>query len=469
MLNSFKKKFIGNKAFYMMVLGIAVPIMIQNGITNFVNLLDNIMVGRLGTEQMSGVSIVNQLLFVYNICIFGGVSGAGIFTAQYYGQKDDEGIRYTFRFKLWMTLLLTIGAILLFLFFDDKLISLYLSGNSDGGDLPATLEYGKEYLRIMIFSLPAFMALQVYASTLRECGETVVPMKAGMAAVLINLVFNYFLIYGKCGFPELGASGAAIATTMSRYVEAAIVIIWTHKHSEIHTFANNLYSSLTLPAATAKKIFIKGMPLIVNEALWSAGMAMLTQCYSVRGLNVVAGLNIANTVNNVFNVVFLALGNSVAIVVGQLLGAGKMEEARDKDNKMIAFSVISCIGVAIVMIGLSPVFPLLYNTTEAVRHQATAFMIAQAIFMPQAAFIHATYFTLRSGGKTVVTFFFDCVFLWLVNVPVVFLLSRFTGMQAHDIYVCCQIADWIKCIIGFILVKKGVWIQNIVKQNSNYS
>ncbi len=463
MLKTFKKKFIGDKAFYLMVLGIAVPIMIQNGITNFVNLLDNIMVGRLGTEQMSGVSIVNQLIFVYNICIFGGVSGAGIFTAQYYGQKYDEGIRHTFRFKLWMTLVLTIGAILLFFLFDEPLINLYLSGSSDGGDLFATLEYGKRYLRIMLIGLPAFMILQVYASTLRECGETVVPMKAGMVAVIVNLVFNYLLIYGKFGFPELGVAGAAVATVMSRYVEAAIVIWWTHKHSEIHTFVKGLYNSLTLPASTAKKIFIKGMPLIVNEALWSAGMATLTQCYSVRGLNVVAGLNIANTVNNVFNVVFLALGNSVAIVVGQLLGAGKMEEARDRDNKMIAFSVFSCIGVAVVMIALSPVFPLLYNTSEAVRNQATAFMIAQAIFMPQAAFIHATYFTLRSGGKTVVTFFFDCVFLWVVNVPVVFALSRFTGMSAHYIYVCCQIADWIKCIIGFILVKKGVWIQNIVK------
>lgn len=464
MLKNFRRKFIGDKAFYMMVLGIAVPIMIQNGITNFVNLLDNIMVGRLGTEQMSGVSIVNQLMFVYNICIFGGVSGAGIFTAQYYGQKDDEGIRHTFRFKIWMTLILTVTAIVLFVFYDDVLINLYLRGNSDGGNLLAALEYGKQYLRIMVFSLPAFMVLQIYASTLRECGETVVPMKAGMVAVFINLVFNYLLIYGKFGFPELGVMGAAIATTMSRYIETAIVVLWTHKHGEIHTFVKGLYNTLTLPVNVAKKIFVKGMPLIVNEALWSAGMAMLTQCYSVRGLNVVAGLNIANTVNNLFNVVFLALGNSVAIIVGQLLGAGKMEEARDKDNKMIAFSVLACSGVAVIMLFMSPVFPLLYNTSEAVRHQATLFMIAQAIFMPQGAFIHAAYFTLRSGGKTVVTFFFDCVFMWVVSVPVVFILSRFTEIPAHYIFVCCQVADWIKCVIGFILVKNGVWIQNIVKQ-----
>ena len=463
MLQTLRKKFIGDKAFYAMVLAIAVPIMVQNGITNLVNLLDNIMVGRLGTEQMSGVSIVNQLIFVYNICIFGGVSGAGIFTAQYFGQKDSEGVRYTFRFKLWMTTILTVGAMLLFIFCDDLLINLYLSGSSDGGDLLAALEYGKKYLRIMLIGLPAFMILQVYASTLRECGETVVPMKAGMAAVLVNLVFNYFLIYGKFGFPQMGVAGAAIATSMSRYVEAAIVVLWTHKHTDAHPFAKGLYHSLTLPAPVAKKIFIKGMPLVINEALWSAGIAFLMQCYSVRGLNVVAGLNIANTVHNLFKVVFLALGNSVAIVVGQLLGAGKMEEARDKDNKMIAFSVMSCVGLALVMISLAPVFPLLYNTSAAVRHQAMVFMIAQAIFMPQEAFIHATYFTLRSGGKTVVTFFFDCVFLLLVNLPVVFMLSRFTQIPAHYIYVCCQVVDWIKCVIGFILVKKGVWIQNIVQ------
>ena len=130
---------------------------------------------------------------------------------------------------------------------------------------------------------------------------------------------------------------------------------------------------------------------------------------------------------------------------------------------MIAFSVLACIGVSLVMILMSPVFPLLYNTTEAVRHQATVFMIAQAIFMPQEAYIHATYFTLRSGGKTVITFFFDCVFLLAVNLPVVFVLSRFTSIPAHYIYVCCQIVDWIKCGIGFVLVKKGVWIQNIVE------
>ena len=181
--------------------------MIQNGITNFVSLLDNIMVGQIGTEQMSGVAIVNQLIFVYNLCIFGGVSGAGIFTAQYFGQKDDEGIRHTFRFKLWVSAILTALVIVIFIIGGESLIQIYLNGSSDGGDLAAALRYGRQYMLVMLCGLPAFMMVQTYASTLRECGETMVPMKAGVTAVLVNLVFNYLLIYGKFGFPELGVVG----------------------------------------------------------------------------------------------------------------------------------------------------------------------------------------------------------------------------------------------------------------------
>lgn len=445
-----------------MVLAVAVPIMIQNGITNFVSLLDNIMVGQIGTEQMSGVAIVNQLIFVYNLCIFGGLSGAGIFTAQYFGQKDDEGIRHTFRYKIWMAAILTAGVIALFLLWGEPLIQMYLNGSSDGGDLQAALRYGKQYLYVMLTGLPAFMMVQVYASTLRECGETVVPMKAGVAAVCVNLVFNYLLIYGKFGFPKLGVVGAAAATVLSRYVEALIVMRWTHKNTEKNSYIAGLYKTMKVPGILVKKFIVKGTPLLLNETLWASAMAMLSQCYSVRGLSVVAGLNIANTINNVFNVVFIALGDSVAIIVGQLLGAGKMKEARDTDNKMIAFSVFSCVLVAAVMLGVAPLFPQLYNTTAEAKKLAAYFIIAQAVFMPQNAFLHATYFTLRSGGKTLITFFFDSVFHWGISVPVAYFLSRYTDLHVIAIFCLVQMADWIKCAVGFVLVKKGVWMQNIV-------
>lgn len=460
----FFRRFIGDRAFYKMVLAIAVPIMVQNGITNFVSLLDNIMIGRIGTEQMSGAAIVNQLLFVYNLCVFGGVSGAGIFTAQYFGQKDHEGVRQTFRYKIWMVAILTGIAAGLFLISGDTLISLYLKGEGSAGALESTKNYGMQYLYIMLSGLPAFMLSQVYSSTLRECGETVTPMKAGVAAVLVNLVLNYILIYGKLGFPALGVRGAAIATVLSRYVEVLIVAGWTHRHPDKNPFAVGLYSTMKVPLKLVKKFFLTGMPLLVNETLWGAGIAMLAQCYSIRGLNVVAAQNIASTINNVFSVVFIALGDSVAIVVGQLLGAGDMKKARDTDNKMIAFSVMCCLGVAAVMLIVAPLFPMIYNTNTQARELAKLFIIVMAIAMPQNAFLHAAYFTLRSGGKTIVTFLFDSGFLWCVSVPIAYILSRFTVLPVIAIFALVQAGDILKCVVGFVFVKKGVWLQNIVSE-----
>lgn len=455
-------KFIGDKAFYKMVLLIAVPIMIQNGITNFVGLLDNIMIGQIGTEQMSGVAIVNQLLFVYNLCLFGAVSGAGIFTAQYFGQKNSEGIRHTVRFKLWMVSAITLITVLLFLLAGDSLISLYLQGDGSTESAADTLRYGRQYLAIMLPGLIPFALMQVYSSTLRECGQTVLPMKAGVTAVFVNLVLNYILIYGKLGLPALGVQGAAIATITSRLIEAAIVLVYTHRHREENPFVLGLYATLKVPANLTTKIIAKGTPLLLNETLWAAGIAMLTQCYSVRGLGVIAALNISNTINNVFNIVFIALGESVAIVVGQLLGAGKMAEAKDTDQKMIAFSVFSCTLVALVMLVLARFFPLLYNTDDEVRSLAARFIVITALFMPQNAFLHASYFTLRSGGKTIITFLFDSVFIWCVSVTIAFILSRYTALPVIAVYAFVQMGDWIKCVIGFVLVKKGIWLQNIV-------
>ncbi len=457
-------KFIGNKSFYKMVLLIAVPIMIQNGITNFVSLLDNIMIGQVGTEQMSGAAIVNQLIFVYNLCMFGGVSGAGIFTAQYYGQGNEEGIRQTMRFKFWMALAVTGLTILLLLGGGTFLINAYLSGDGSAEDAMATLRYGKQYLHIMLLGLPAFAVVQIYASTLRECGQTILPMKSGIVAVFVNLAFNYILIYGKMGFPRLGVRGAAIATVLSRYVEMLIVIYFVHRDTKTYSFMEGLYHTMKLPKDLVIKIIKKGSPLLFNETLWAAGMAMLTQCYSVRGLNVVAGLNVSNTINNVFNIVFIALGDSVAIIVGQLLGAGKMEEARDTDNKMIAFSVFCCTCVAAIMLLFAPVFPRLYKINDEARELAKYFIMVTAIFMPQNAFLHAAYFTLRSGGKTVITFLFDSVFIWCVSVVIAFSLSRFTTLPVIGVYIMVQLGDLVKCVIGFLLVKKGIWLQNIVEK-----
>ena len=461
-MKQFMKKFVGDRKFYKMVLLIAVPIMIQNGITNFVSLLDNIMVGQVGTNQMSGVAIANQLIFVYNLCIFGGMSGAGIFGAQFFGQGNNDGLRYVFRFKLVIGFLLTAICGVVFAMYGEPLISLYLDESNSAAANAETLVYAMQYLRIMLVGLIPFVVVQIYASTLRETSEAVLPMTAGVVAVFVNLVLNYILILGNFGAPALGVEGAAIATVTARFVECFIVVLWTHSHKQKNPYIVGVYKSLMIPGDLMMKIIKKGTPLLINEALWSLGMATLLQCYSVRGLGVVAGMNISNTIVNLFNVTFMALGTSVSIVVGRLLGAGKMEEAKDTDRKLIAFSVASCVLIAAVVILLAPLFPELYKTEVEVKEYARNFIIIAALFMPQHAFLHAAYFTLRSGGKTVITFLFDSGFMWVVSIPFAFVLSRFTTLSIEVVYALCQGIEFLKCILGFILLKKGIWLNNIV-------
>lgn len=463
MLKNFKRKFIGTKDFYFYVLGIAVPMIVQNAITNFVSFLDNIMVGQVGTEQMSGVAIANQLIFVFNLCIFGGVSGAGIFGTQFFGKGDHEGQKYTFRFKLYMCTILTVIALLLGHFMDTQLISLYLNDTGSVGDITLALEYGKQYLAIMLIGLVPFAITQIYVNTIRETGHTMIPMIASMVAVFTNLILDYCLIFGAFGFPNLGVRGAALATVIARFLECFIVVIWTHLNPRKNKYIIGVYRSFYIPADILKAVLKKGTPLMLNEMLWSMGMTVIVQCYSVRGLEVVAAQNISSTITNLFNIVYIQLGSSIAIVVGQLLGAGKLKEARDADNKMIFFVVTACIGMAALMSFFGRSFPQIYNTEDSIKLLAEKFILVSALVMPVCAFCHSTYFTLRSGGKTMVTFIFDSVYTWVIVIPIAFCLSHFTDWNIVVVFFCVQSLEFIKAIIGFFMVKSDVWLNNIVK------
>lgn len=454
-------KLIGNKQFYKYVLLIAIPIIIQNGVTNFVGLIDNIMIGQIGTDQMSGVAIANQLIFIFNVTIFGAVSGASIFGTQYFGAGNYKGMRDTVRFKVLICTVLAVLTMFLFFHFDEQLISLYLHGNNSGGNIEATMMYGKKYLRIMILGFIPFGISNVYSSSLRETSETVIPMISSIVAVVTNTTLNFLLIFGLLGMPELGVEGAAIATVIARFIECFILIIWTHSHSTKNQFIVGVYKSFKMNTRLVKDILLKGTPLLANEFMWSLGMAMMLQCYSVRGLSVVAGMNISTTISNLFNVIFLSLGNVTAIIVGQKLGAGKMKEANDTAKKLIFFSVMICCVSGLIMAVTSPLFPQIYNTSNDIKYLASRFILVAALCMPMYAFEHATYFTIRSGGKTMITFLFDSAFIWIVSIPTAYVLTRFTELNIILVYLICQLVEILKCIVGYILVKKGIWLNKI--------
>ena len=462
----FRERYIGDKKFYYYVLRIAVPIMVQNAFSTLVGLLDNLMIGRIGTNALSGVAIANQLIFIFYLLIFGSVAGVGIFTAQYHGMKDEEGVRNTFRFKLIISTIVSIIGISIFALCSDWMIGRFLMGEGSATDAMETLQIGKNYMMIMLAGLLPNSISQAIASTLRETGETKLPMKAVVASVLVNLVGNFLLIYGYCGMPRLGAAGAAVATVISRLVELAILLIATNIKREQYSFVKGALTHLFIAPSLAGKFFVKCLPLMLNETLWASGMAFMNQCYSYRSLDSVAAINIEQTLWNFLGVAFLAMGDGVAIIIGHTLGSGDFDKAKKDAVKLIAFTSFCGLVFGIIETIISPFFPLLYNTSDAVRRMASEFIVICSVIMPLYAYTHATYFTIRAGGRVFITMLFDSCFVWLISVPVAFGLSRFTHLDVVTMFAMVQMLEIIKCIVGGIMVHKGIWIRNIVKSEA---
>ena len=458
------KTFLGaeKKALYLRALTLAVPMMIQNGITNAVGLVDNLMVGSQGTESMTAVSISGQLIFVFNLAIFGGLSGPGIFGAQYFGNQDIEGVRKTFRIKMWIVLACVLAGIAVFLTMDSFLIGLYMKGTAENINPELAIKLAKEYIHIMLIGFAPFGVTQVYSSTLRENNESRMPMIAGMCGVAADIIFNYLLIFGKLGFPTLGVKGAAIATVISRFIECFVIVIWSHVKRDRFEFIKGIYRTLKVEKTVTIPVLKKGAPILINEFLWSAGIIATNQLLSSRSLAVVPALGISAALSNLLNVVFVAMGSAVGIIIGQMLGAGDTKDIRKKAVSLMWFTAFLSVGLSALLITAAPFFPKAYDTTNEVKYMATAFITLTAFFFPLQGFLNAQYFTIRSGGKTLITFIADSGFTWAVVVFTVFLLIRFTNLNVYAVYTVSLVLDILKVLFGSYMIRKGIWINNLV-------
>ena len=458
-------KLFGDKAFYKKVIAVSLPIMLQQGISSFVNILDTLMIGNYDTNAMSGLSIANQLFFIVNILTIGAMATAGIYLTQYFGSQNQKGMRNCFRLKLWLGLGIMVLASLIFLFFGESLINTFLTNPESIEEKNAILGYAKTYLLLLIFTLVPFTISQAYSSSLRETGETIKPMIAGALGVAVNVILNLWLIFGGLGIPALGVVGAGIATIIARFVEMIFLIIVTHCNKSKYTFIQGAYKSVKVPTNLIKNVLIKGAPLIINEFMWSLGMTVLLNLYSVRGTTVLSAFSISNTVTNLFYIVFGAMATATSVMVGQQLGAGKLENAVDNDRKLIIFSLIVCAIFGMILACIAPFVPHLYSdaTVEA-RELSTKFMLVIAGCMVIFAFNSECFYTLRAGGVTFVTFLFDSLFIWVVAITSCYFLIHYTNLNIVLIYFIVQILELIKSVIGFALIKSKIWVKNLVSK-----
>ena len=433
------RSLIGDRAFYRRLFTVMLPILTQNLITNFVNLLDNVMVGQVGTEPMSGVAIVNQLLFVFNLCVFGGLAGAGIFTAQFYGKNDNRGVADTFRGKLYIALGVLAVAFTVLIGFGEELILSFIHEGQENLDMAATLTYGKDYLRVMLLQLVPFAVMQIYASTLRETGETLLPMKAGIVAVLVNLTGNYILIFGKLGAPALGVVGAAIATVLSQAVSAVWILRFlTGKKTMLKLRFGNmiLEPGVILPCLG---LGVSSFVMVSTESILS--VSFTSSLFRYGGDVAVGAMTVLTSVNQVISMPLVGICQGGQPLMSYNYGAGKLD--RVKEAFLCQFTV--CVSYATVFWVLVQLFPSFFAgifTNEQALVDYTAW--AMRIFLAgcfSVGFQNSCQQAFVALGQAKISLFMACLRKLILLIPLIFILPNFFQNKAMAVFLAEPVSD----------------------------
>lgn len=450
-------KFIGDQAFYKRLFAVAAPIVLQQLITTSVQLVDNVMVGRLGEQAIGSVSVVNQLYFVVILITFGALGGAGIFSAQYFGSRDFEKLKQTFRFKLLIGFGVAVVSFILFSLFGETLISLFT-------DNPVTIQGGLDYLNIAKWSAFPWILSVAIGNTFRETGITKPLLKISIVAIFTNTALNFVMIFGMFGFPALGIVGAALATLIARFVELGLTLILLKRSGE--HFNTEIKEIFKIDKKILASIVLMALPLTLNEALWSSGQTVFLHAYSTRGDSALAAMNISGAISQLVFVTFGGIATAVAVLVGNTLGTNDLEKAKDNARKLIAFAVVFAMFAGVILFILSFFILNIYDVSEATKNIARFSIRVNAIFIPVYSFNVAIYFTLRSGGDTKSTLLMDAGYMWVVTVPIAMLLAYLTNLPVIYMFLIVQMMDIPKTMFGLSRYKKGYWVKNLALHES---
>ncbi len=446
------KRFIGTKEFYKKLMAVSLPIVIQQLVTASVQLVDNVMVGSLGESAISSVAVVNQLFFVMMLLVFGLLGGAGIYTAQFFGSKDYQKLKETFRFKVTFAAIIAAVTFLIASFFGEQLIRVFTN-------TPSTVQLGLDYLAIAKFTvIPMYLSLSI-STTFREIGNPRPLMRISIFAILTNTVLNYILIFGNLGAPALGVEGAAYATLIARTLEFGLLLVLLRRQGQM--FATKIWRVLKINRKVLISILIVAAPMMLNELMWSTGQTMFLKAYSTRGDAALAAFNISNTISQLVFVIFSAMSTAVAVLVGNTLGANKLEEAKDNSVKLVAFSVFVALISGIGLVIASPFIPNIYDISESTKQIVTFNIIVNGLFIPVYAYNVGIFFVLRSGGDTRSTLLMDALFMWVVSVPIALVMAYFTSWDVRLMFLLVQATDFPKALFATVRYKKGHWVKNL--------
>ncbi|MFA6857025.1 MAG: MATE family efflux transporter [Treponema sp.] len=449
--------------FYSTLFTIAVPIILQNLLQTFVNMLDTIMVGQLGSAQIAAVGLGNQVFFMLNMILFGISSGGSIFVAQFWGKKDISGIRRT----LGITLSLSFAVSVVFaagaLFFPRALIGLYSHD-------PLVIELGAQYLRLVGISYPLMAVSFAYQLAFRATEHVKLPMVSTAVSFGVNAFGNWILIFGMHAdvfglhfvIPAYGVKGAAVATVFSRIVELVITLGWAyHKKFEA---AGSVRELLSFDRGFLARFIRIALPVIINESVWGFGITAQNSIFAHAGTNAIAAFNITGTISQLTWVFFIGVGNGAGIIIGKKIGEGDENMARRYAARFAWFMPLMAVGLGTLLYPLSLLLPHIFNVEPEIIRQAQYMLRILMCLYPANAFNMCFIVGIcRSGGDTVYAGFNDIFWMWAVAIP----LGCFAAFVLHwdpfMIYACLQTEQLLKMSAGLLRLKSGRWLHNVTE------
>ncbi|MDD7793884.1 MATE family efflux transporter [Clostridium sp. 'White wine YQ'] len=443
-----------DKKFFKETIKLALPIATQNFILSSLNLFDNIIIGGLGEVAIASVGLANQFFFLLNLVLFGVVSGASIFTAQYWGKKDTTNIKRVLGLCLITAIIASAIFTLFALIIPNTILSIFSND-------PEVINMGGNYLRIISLSY-IFTAISfAYSVTLRSIGHVKAPMIVSVIALGINTILNFALVYGVGSYKGIGVYGSAIATLIARLLEFAMMLYIVYKLKT--PVAASIKELSDLSFEFIKKFFKITIPVILNESLWALGVTVYSVIYAHMGTSVIAATNIVSTIDRLAMVIFFGFGNAAAIMIGNKIGEKDEKSAFLYANRFIILNPLLGILMGVLIYIGAPSILFAYNVSAEVHNYSNSMLHVLGIFLCFKVFNYTNVVgILRSGGDTKYCLFLDIGGMWLVGVPLVALTGLYFHLPIEKVYIFVFMEEIAKFIVGLPRIASKKWINNLV-------
>ena len=448
-----------DRVFFKNVLYITVPILLQSVVGQSLHLIDSVMVSLLGDAAYAGVAQANRFTMVINVILFGVATGSAIYLAQFWGSKEIHKMKQSLGLGLSWGLGISLIMGLVGFFATDAVISLFLKPGES---------FNQAIIYLKTVS-PAFIIVAIsnsYASVLKAEEKTKYPMMAGVVSMLLNTLLNYVLIMGNFGFPKLGVLGAALATLIASIVGMLMNIYYAFKKSESGNA--NLKELFAFDKGFVKKFNKTASPVILNETLWSLGIAVYSMFFGMRGDTAASAIGVFNNLDGLTFIIIYAIVGATSIIVGKELGAGKKDTAILYAKRLTAGAVLfSIITAVIAFIFRYPLFSMFGTLSQQTLDFAmTMFVISLCISWIRSFNSILIVGIFRAGGDTIASLLIDVVFLWFVAIPVLGLATKFTNLPVSVLYLFTLIDEMLKFIFGMRRFKSGKWAKTLTDKAS---